>query len=340
MWRHGLVVFALAAVLSNGRSCFAVPVAATTLSLNSGSVSGTNDVLNSNGYAGTYINVPSTGPVTITVTATGVAGSGPASHLNIVLADTKVGCDLTGAGTCVAAIPSVPAGTYFVRNEYTNDLESTATNTRSLTLNTFDVSGASIISDKTTSTATLNTDALAAADNYIANFRQGAVTLGLSGAATGTSVHVKMTSRAFSFGTNIPGNSVADVNSYIGANPVAGSKADLFQQFINSHFNSVVPSNYGKWGNTEATRDSPLNPNTETMTQVNTVLQYARAHNMTARMHNLIWGDTTSQPSWVATMLNNPNALDAVSGSNPGGSGNVNSAALRDEISERIAYYV
>jgi GH35 family endo-1,4-beta-xylanase len=149
-----------------------------------------------------------------------------------------------------------------------------------------------------------------------------------------------MTSRAFSFGTNIPGNSVADVNSYIGANPVAGSKADLFQQFINSHFNSVVPSNYGKWGNTEATRDSPLNPNTETMTQVNTVLQYARAHNMTARMHNLIWGDTTSQPSWVATMLNNPNALDAVSGSNPGGSGNVNSAALRDEISERIAYYV
>jgi len=166
--------------------------------------------------------------------------------MNMVIADSKAGFDFdpTLANNYNYTFHNIPAGTYFVRNEYTNDNGSAS---RSLRINTFDVSGASIVSDNTTSPTTLNADALATADNYIANYRQGAVKVGLSGTAIGTSVHVKLSRNAFSFGTNIPGNTAADVASYIGANPAPGSKADLFQQFINSHFNSVVPSNYGKW---------------------------------------------------------------------------------------------
>jgi hypothetical protein len=113
MWRYALVLCALAWAIAVSRSGWAIPVNANTLSLNSGGLSGTNAVLSKDGYAGTYINVPG-GPVTITLTATPTAGGGPAPHMNIVVADTKVGCDLSAAGSnsCVASIPNLPAGNY------------------------------------------------------------------------------------------------------------------------------------------------------------------------------------------------------------------------------------
>jgi len=94
---------------------------ANTLSLESGTVSGTNVLLSKDGYAGTYVNTPG-GTVTVTLTATPTFSSGPSPHLNVVMADTKVGCDLAaGSNSCVATFPNMPAGNYFIRNEYAND---------------------------------------------------------------------------------------------------------------------------------------------------------------------------------------------------------------------------
>ena len=52
------------------------------------------------------------------------------------------------------------------------------------------------------------------------------------------------------------------------------------------------------------------------MTGVDAYLNYAQAHDLTARMHNLIWGPTSStsssqQPAWVVTLLNQAAAGDA-----------------------------
>jgi hypothetical protein len=63
-------------------------------------------------------------------------------------------------------------------------------------------------------------------------------------------------------------------------------------------------------------------------------LNFAQAHGLTARMHNLIWGPTSStssqqQPAWVVTLLNNAAAGDATAKTN-----------LSNAITNRINYYV
>ena len=70
------------------------------------------------------------------------------------------------------------------------------------------------------------------------------------------------------------------------------------------------------------------------MTGVDAYLNYAQAHNMTARAHNLIWGPTSStstsqQPAWVVSLLNSAAAGDATAKTN-----------LSTAITNRINYYV
>ena len=70
------------------------------------------------------------------------------------------------------------------------------------------------------------------------------------------------------------------------------------------------------------------------MTGVDAYLNYAQAHNMTARTHNLIWGPTSStstsqQPTWVVSLLNSAAAGDATAKTN-----------LSTAITNRINYYV
>jgi GH35 family endo-1,4-beta-xylanase len=74
------------------------------------------------------------------------------------------------------------------------------------------------------------------------------------------------------------------------------------------------------------------------MSAVDLMLNYADAHDMRFRQHNLIWGPNNSgnnnqQPGWAHTMLQDPDGIDTTSGM-------IRSEALRDEISERIDYYV
>ena len=134
-----------------------------------------------------------------------------------------------------------------------------------------------------------STNALAAADTYIRNFRKGDVKIGLSGVAPGTNVAVSMKRIAFNFGTAVPGNSSFDVNNYFGNNGTA--KQINYQAHLNQNFNAVVPENAGKWANNEGTRDAV------TMSAVDQILNYAQAQNMQARMHNLIWGDNSTTAS-------------------------------------------
>jgi GH35 family endo-1,4-beta-xylanase len=71
------------------------------------------------------------------------------------------------------------------------------------------------------------------------------------------------------------------------------------------------------------------------MNRLDTLLNYAHTHNMRARMHALMWGDQL--PSWILNTQPEPDTgllVDALTG-NPAAI-----QALRDEISERIDYYV
>jgi GH35 family endo-1,4-beta-xylanase len=285
--------------------------------------SGAGDwTLNRNGYVGTYIRLALPGSVSIGVNASGTAAGGINPHMNIVIADTKAGFDVAGGFNHYEHTFDLPAGTYLVRTEFNNDLEQS---NRSITVRDLTVTGATVLNASTSS------NALAAADSYIQNFRQGRVTIGLSGAAPGTLVDVKLNRHAFNFGTAVPRSSSDGVNNYLGTSGTA--RQTNYQARLNQNFNALVPENAGKWDNNERIRDIV------TMTNVDQILDYAQTHNMRARMHNLLWGDNSfngQQPSWVLSGNSTTGLLDqAYLGTNP------NAAAdLRQEISERIDYYV
>src|SRR5262249_41655812 len=147
--------------------------------------------------------------LTVTVNASGtVAAPGDTVHMNMVIADTKAGFDFdpTVANNYSYTFHNVPVGTYFIRNEYTNDLGSAS---RSLKINSLDVTSpamnaATFAINNATDSTSLKANALATADSYIANYRRGAATLTLANAIPGTQVHVKLTQHAFNFGVNVP----------------------------------------------------------------------------------------------------------------------------------------
>jgi GH35 family endo-1,4-beta-xylanase len=277
----------------------------------------TGATMSSPGYVGTYLTIPSGGStINFTVNASeGPTGTGTAPHMNLVIADSSFGINVASTSATNYTTPSVtlPAGTYFVRAErdYANSNASTFSLTlNNLTVNT--VSGAAA----TFSNSSNDTNAFASADTYIANFRQGPATVHLSGLPPGTPVSVNLKRIDFNFGNAIPGtaNTFSNtVNNYLGSN---GTPQQVkYQQTLNQDFNSLTPENAGKWASNEATQ------NVATMAGVDTYLNYAQAHNMTARAHNLIWG--SQQPTWVSNLIT---ASDT--------------ANLSTAITNRINYYV
>src|SRR5205814_2053521 len=84
-----------------------------------GALSGNGWNLSGIGYLGTYITVPAGGG-TVNFMLNGLAGSTGAGtpHLNLVVADTKLGINLASTtATDYAASAFLPGGTYFVRTE-------------------------------------------------------------------------------------------------------------------------------------------------------------------------------------------------------------------------------
>jgi GH35 family endo-1,4-beta-xylanase len=306
----------------------ALAIGGSSLALKSTGSGAGNWTLARDGYVGTYINLATPGSVTINVSASGTASGGVDPHMNIVIADAKAGFDVASGFNNYVHTLDLPAGTYLVRTEFNNDLEQSG---RALTIGDLSVTGATVLNTSSSS------NALAAADTYVQNFRRGNVTIGLLGVAPGTMVDVSLKRHAFNFGTAVPGVSYTSVNNYLGSGGTA--RQTNYQQRLNRHFNAVVPENAGKWGSNEDVRDENPNAPTNGMANVDLILNYAQSHGMQARMHNLLWGDNSfngQQPSWVLNNDATSGLLDqAYLGTNP------NAAAdLRGEISERIDHYV
>jgi GH35 family endo-1,4-beta-xylanase len=275
-----------------------------------------NWTLDENGYVGTYFTLDAPSSVTLSVNASGTTNDLVVPHMNLVVADQRIGFDVAGGFGNYQHTFDLPAGTFFVRTEFNNDVP---TANRQLTVGNLNIDGATSISN-TTSTTINSVNALAAANTYIENYRKAPARVALVGAAPGAQVHVKLKKHEFRFGTAVGGLYVGngtgqyDVNTYLN-NP-------NYTSFLLDHFNAVTEGNAGKWAYNEGTRD------VVTMQAVDRILQFATDHDLDARMHNMLWGDS-QQPDWAATLLNN-----AESG---------NQAAknqLREEISERIDYYV
>jgi GH35 family endo-1,4-beta-xylanase len=241
--------------------------------------------------------------------------------MNFVIADTKAGFDVGSGFSNYQHTFDLPAGTYFVRTEFANDVPNA---NRQLSIGSLNISGATSVSN-TSSQTTNNANALAASDTYIANFRKGPAQLALGGVAPGAEVHVKLKQHDFRFGTAVGGTFVGgggnqyDVNTYL--------NNSNYTNFLLSHFNTVTQGNAGKWASNESTRD------VVTMQAVDRILQFAQANNLDARMHNMLWGDS-QQPNWVHNISNN-GLLDLAAAGNEAAKDE-----LRQEISERIDYYV
>jgi GH35 family endo-1,4-beta-xylanase len=289
--------------------------------------------LDNNSYVGTYVNLLNPGPVTVSVNANGTSAGGVDPHMNISIDDTKVGWDVGASATSYDHTFYLPAGTHFIRTEFNND-GGTA---RSLTVNSLDVSGATI------NNANNDANAKAAASEYVQYYRKGDASVHILPqiALPGTQVHVKLKRHDFNFGTTVPNNFT---DTLLINNPAPGSDAANFQQaLVDNHFNSLAAENGAKWASNEGTRDvltaNAVNPNGgPNIPYMDRVSDYAQAHNMRYRQHNLIWGPNAQtgannqQPSWAFSMTNDPNGIDLATN-------NPNSVALRDEISERIQYY-
>lgn len=328
---QGVAILWLLLPLMPPLSAWAAVLTGSELAMHSSGIGhGTDWTLDSTGYVGTYITLAAPGQVTLSAQAAGNSTDAVLPRMNFVIADTKAGFDVGGRFNTYQHTFDLPVGTYFVRTEFANDVP---TADRQLIIRDLDISGATVRNSSELGPAgldaMLNFLAVESANTYIENFRKGSVSVALGGVAPGTPVEVRLKRHAFNFGTALNGSTTNNVNSYLGSNGTA--KQTNFQERLLQNFNAVVPGNAGKWLNNEFIRDSP------NMGAVNQMLDFAESHGMSARMHNLLWGDDQTngqQPGWV---LNDGQSglLDQAA------AGDIAAAAeLRQEISERIAYYV
>lgn len=327
-------ILAFIVVIVSSASPVAYAVNGSALVINSGSTSGANAVLNNNGFVGSYITLAAPGDVTVTASASGTAFGGINPNMNFVIGDYKAEFVVTPSSfnNYEYTFTNLPTGTHFLRTEYNNDRGTT----RSLSIGSLEITGATLLNTNTSA------NALAAADNYIANFRRGPAQLMLVGVTPGATVDVKLKRHDFNFGVAVP-NSFTD--TLLIPNPAPGSDAARFQQaLIDNRFNSLTAENGAKWDANEGTRDvltaNAVNPNGgPNIPYMDRISDFAYENGMNYRQHNLIWGpnntgsgNNNQQPGWAFNMMQNPTGIDPISG-------NTNAVALRDEISERIGYY-
>ena len=245
--RLGCCVLAvLALVLSSASQ--AQTISGTSLAYrSSGTASGTDWTLSQDGYVGTYIKLAQAGDVTISAQANGQAGSGADPNMNFVLADSNFSFDVTPdiTSNSYSHTFSLPAGTYLLRTEFNNQ---DAANDRKLTVSSLSISGATVenlpINNNLANQQTNDGYALAAADDYIKNYRQGAAQLTLTNAIPGSNVHVKLKEHAFNFGTEVGGTSTASVNTFL--------NNTNYKNNLLAYFNTVTQGNAGKWDSRRA----------------------------------------------------------------------------------------
>lgn len=273
--------------------------------VSSGAVAGAGRVLNRSGYVGTYLHLPDQKTVRISVRASGIGSP----KMNLILADGVEQFTVADAPADYSITRTLPPGTYFLRID--TGILSPAEN-RSLTIHAIDVENAHIVNEHT------DANALASADTYIQHFRRKQRKVAIPGIAPDSQVRVRLKQHAFNFGVNAPGT----INRYLIEHPDPGSDAARFQQFILQNFNTLVPSNAGKWAYNEP------EPSKIDMAYVDAILRFARDNGMRCRMHTLMW-DTRQEPKWVFDLLDKADAGDMQA-----------KESLRRAISRRIEYYV
>jgi endo-1,4-beta-xylanase len=288
----------------------------------SGTVAGTDVTLTQNGYIGTFLSLTAPAAVSISVVANGAAGSnGTEPTMSAIVDDYKTRWSVGSASSTFSATHVLPAGTHFLRIQFDNALAAPGSN---VSIASFQVKGAAV--ENSSDPNAMSQNSLAAADTYVANFRQGMAKLNLSGiAGRGAAVEIQLERSAFRWGEEVPGTDEASVDTYLALNPPAGSTAAIFQAHFLPLFNSVVPGNMGKWAYDEATRG------TVTMQGVDDILAFAQANHLRARMHNLIWG--SQQPNFTSEL-----AAEAETPAVSGASAPADD--LMSAIQFRIGYYV
>jgi GH35 family endo-1,4-beta-xylanase len=270
--------------------------------------------LSQTGYIGTYLTVPSGGAtVNFDVNATGTAS---ASHMNVVVADSKFGFSVgsSSATDYTTQDVSLPAGTYFVRVE--RDYDNGANqpfSVNNLSVNTTSGNGATFsnLSPNGMTAAAAAANATTAATTYINSYRKGALNLTVPGVPAGTPIEIKETNSAFKFGTAVPDN----LSTYLAAN-------STYSQLLSKDFNSVTPENAGKWS--ESDTGSQLQ-------NLDTLLKFASQHNIRVRGHNLVWG--SQQPSRINTDFTNARSSTPATAA-------AGKAAIQSEITTRINNYL
>lgn len=155
--------------------------------------------------------------------------------------------------------------------------------------------------------------ALARADQSILDHRRGPAHVTLA-AMPGSIIHVKLKRHAFNFGADAAGHTASEFNTLV--------NRPNYASFFTSHFNSIVTEDGGGWAANEATRD------VNNMTAIDAMAAWATARDLSLRVHPMLYALDGASPGWAQTLLN----------SAAGGSQSAKQQ-LRDEISERIAYY-
>jgi len=278
--------------------------------------------LNENGFIGTYIQLGAANKVSFTIRASKSSSETNTPMLELRVTDFARNWPVTAMGSNYSShtqIWTLPAGTYCIRVENTNDRPSGgqwAINVRDLT-----IAGAAVLNTAT------NANALAAADTYIDHFRKGTANLTLMGDTqplANAPVRVRLKCHAFNFGTAVSGVSLGDR----GSSWLTGSdKNDTnYRNFVIRNFNAIVPENAGKWTYNERMRDSI------TLDYLDSLMEFAARNNKRLRMHGVLWD--VDEPDWV-------NALQdtAINGTSQAERDAVKSD-LRAKISERIRYFV
>jgi GH35 family endo-1,4-beta-xylanase len=283
-----------------------------------GAQSGTT--LSTTGFLGTYLTVPAGGAtLNFTVNAAATAG---AAHMNFVVADKKVGFNVTGAATNYTTQNlTLPGGTYLVRAErdYGNGTnQSFSVNNMSVATVSGGAAAFANQANNGSTAAAATANAMAAANTYINNYRKGAMNLAVQGVAPGTAVQVKLKNSAFKWGTAVPDN----LTTYLAANPAVGSNAQKYQERLLANFNSITPENAGKWSGSDTAAQ---------LQSTDRMLKYAETNDLRVRQHNLIWG--TQQPTRLNTMFTNARSTDPATAA-------AGKAAIQDAITGRIATYV
>jgi endo-1,4-beta-xylanase len=292
------------AILVTSAATTSAQTSLTASSLAYKSLGTSSTTLSATGYLGTYLTIPN-GGATVNFDVNAIGSSG---HMNLVIANSTFGFNLTGGSATdyTTQNVSLPAGTYFVRAERDYDNNQN----QSFTLNNLSVN-TTAGSAATFNNAATPSNALAAANTYIDNFREAPLNVTVTGVAPGTPIEVKEINSAFKWGTAVPDS----LSTYI----TPGSQ---YETILKKDFNSVTPENAGKWAESNTT--SQLN-------SLDTLTSFAAQNNIRVRMHNVVWG--SQQPTAINTDFTNARSTNPTTSAN-------GKAAITSAITSRINSYV